>query len=324
MLDGDRMGAILSGVGDVDDPSAIPYHDSFHPQVRAGFDQHAAGHPLIQAYGRQKRPISPNRHLAISGALNDFSQTVVRHIVEEEYLGRVIYAGGDDVLAMLPVADLLPVMQRLRQAYSGEDPDHEGGTHQGLTLQNGFAALKVRRGGKERLKLMRMMGRNATASCGAVIAHHQAPLGAVLRELRAAEQRAKHEGGRDAFSIVVIKRSGGALRLTEKWGEPVRLLNHLIAFLRAEGVSRRAVYHTLEWLHDLPDPGEDSGMLESLLGYQLARQADDKSLKAQAPGLARRLAALTAAQSRDRLKWLENFLTVGEFLARETRAGGDA
>jgi CRISPR-associated protein Cmr2 len=324
MLDGDRMGAILSGVGADDDPSAIAYRDSFHPQVQAGFDRHADGQPLIQGYGRQKRPISPNRHLAISGALNDFSQTVVRHIVEEEYLGRVIYAGGDDVLAMLPVADLLPVMQRLRHAYSGEDPEHEGGTHQGLTLQSGFAALRVRRSGRDRLKLMRMMGRNATASCGAVVAHHQAPLGAVLRELRAAEQRAKHEGGRNAFSITVIKRSGGALRLTEKWGEPVCLLNDLIAFLRAEGVSRRAVYHTLEWLHDLPDPDDDSAMLESLLAYQLARQADGQTLKAQAPGLARRLAALTAAQSRDRLKWLENFLTVGEFLARETRAGGDA
>jgi CRISPR-associated protein Cmr2 len=324
MLDGDRMGAMLSGVGADDDPAAIAYRDSFHPQVQAGFDQHAAGQPLIQAYGQQKRPISPNRHLAISGALNDFSQTVVRHIVEEENLGRVIYAGGDDVLAMLPVADMLPVMQRLRQAYSGEDPDHAGGMHQGLTLQNGFAALKVRRSGRNRLKLMRMMGKNATASCGAVIAHHQAPLGAVLRELRAAEQRAKQEGGRDAFSITVIKRSGGALRLTEKWGEPVRLLNDLIAFLRAEGVSRRAVYHTLEWLHDLPDPGDDSGLLESLLTYQLARQADEKSLKAQAPGLAQRLAALTAAQSQDRLKWLENFLTVGEFLARETRTGGEA
>ncbi len=332
MLDGDRMGAILSGVGEADDPSAIPYCKSFHPDVQKGFDQHAAGQPLIQAYGRQKRPISPNRHLAISGALNDFSQTVVRHIVEEKYLGRVIYAGGDDVLAMLPVADLLPVMQRLRHAYSGEEPDHEGGTHQGLTLQNGFAALKTRRGGKDRLKLMRMMGRNATASCGAVVAHHQAPLGAVLRELRAAEQRAKSywrtgEDGklkdRDALHLTVIKRSGGALNLSAEWRD-LSLLNDLITFLRAEGVSRRAVYHTLEWLHDLPEPGGDSAMLESLLAYQLARQADGQTLKAQAPKLAQRLAALTAAQFRERLKWLENFLTVGEFLARETRAGGEA
>jgi CRISPR-associated protein Cmr2 len=51
----------------------------------------------------------------------------VPHVVEEEYLGRLIYAGGDDVLAMLPVADLLPAMQRLRLAYAGHDPAHEQG-----------------------------------------------------------------------------------------------------------------------------------------------------------------------------------------------------
>lgn len=309
MLDGDRMGAWLSGGDDY----AIPYLDSFHPQVQKGFKDHAAKQKLIQAYGAQNRALSPNRHLAISGALNDFSLSVVRHVVEEEHLGRVIYAGGDDVLAMLPVADLLSSMQRLRLAYSGDDPTHEGGRDpRGLTLQNGFAML----GGK----LMRMMGTKATASCGAVIAHHQAPLGAVMRELREAEKRAKNEGGRDAFSLTVIKRSGGALTLTAQWGEPVALLDDLITFLRDPGVSRRAVYNSLEWLTDLPEPDGDGAMLESLLAYQLARQAD-KGAKVYAPGLARRLAALTVAQPKDRLDWLENFLTVAEFLARETRAG---
>lgn len=315
MMDGDKMGAILSG----DEKTAIPYRASFHPQVQDGFDKHAAKQPLIQKYGAQKRPISPNRHLAISGALNDFSQTVVRHVVEEEYLGRVIYAGGDDVLAMLPVADLLPAMQRLRHAYSGVDPEHTGGIVGGLTLQKGFAALTTQRGGKTGLKLMRMMGHTATASTGAVVAHHQAPLGAVLRELRAAEKRAKGEGGRDAFSITVIKRSGGALKLTEKWGEPVKLLNDLIAFLRDDATSRRAVYHSLVWMTDLPDPKGAPAMLESLLAYQLARQTGGAA-KALVPELARRLAALAATQPKDGLKWLENFLTVAEFLARETRA----
>lgn len=329
MMDGDKMGAILSG--DEKTRTAIPYRASFHPKVQKGFDEHAAKQPLIKKYGDQKRPISPNRHLAISGALNDFSQTVVRHVVEEERLGRVIYAGGDDVLAMLPVADLLATMQRLRHAYSGDDPEHEGGVWQGLTLQKGFAALKR---GKQ-LQIMRMMGRHATASCGAVIAHHQAPLGAVLRELRAAEKRAKAPkeqggGGRNAFSITVIKRSGGALYLTEKWGPPVSLLNDLIAFLRDEAASRRAVYHSLEWLHDLPGPKGKPEMLESLLAYQFKRQisAKDKdrkrTLEDKAGELAQRLAALAAAQSEDGLKWLENFLTVAEFLAREIRSGGDA
>lgn len=318
MMDGDHMGRILSG----EEKTSIAYRDSFHPQVQKGFDERAAKQPLIDRYGKQKRPVSPNRHLAISGALNDFSQTVVRYVVEEEHLGRVIYAGGDDVLAMLPVADLLSAMQRLRHAYSGVDPEHEGGVLGGLTLHNGFAALKTRRGGKDHLQLMRMMGKNATASTGAVIAHHQAPLAAVMRELRAAEQRAKNEGGRDAFSITVIKRSGGALRLTEKWGEPVALLGDLRAFLADADTSRRAVYNSLEWLTDLPDPKGKPQMLESLLAYQFDRQAKKAARERHdVPCLAQRLAKLTADQPTNGLKWLENFLTVAEFLARETRGG---
>ncbi|MFT4256089.1 MAG: type III-B CRISPR-associated protein Cas10/Cmr2 [Pseudoxanthomonas sp.] len=313
LMDGDRMGAWLSG----GDNYPITYRDSFHPQVRDGFDKHAAKHADIKQYGQQKRALSPNRHLAISGALNDFSLTIVRHVVENEHLGRLIYAGGDDVFAMLPVADLLPAMQRLRYAYSGHDPEHEGGRHAGLTLHKGFAYLDG--------KLMRMMGTQATASCGAVIAHHQAPLAAVRRELATAEQRAKNEGGRDAFSLTIVKRSGGALQLTAKWGEPLHVLNDLRDFLQAGDVSRRAAYHTLEWLndHELPQPEGDGTMLKTLLAYQLDRQAQG-SAKVQAEPLAQRLTALTLEQPiTQRIYWLRNFIGVAEFLAREvrTRAG---
>jgi CRISPR-associated protein Cmr2 len=314
MMDGDHMGAILSG----DEKNQISYLQSFHPQVRQGFQQHAETQPKIREYGTQKRPVSPNRHLAISGALNDFSQTVVRHVVESERLGRVLYAGGDDVLAMLPVADLLSAMQRLRQAYSGDCPKDDeidrGHTAKENTLlcKNGFAWLNGR--------LMRMMGENATASCGAVVAHHQAPLSAVLRELRIAEKRAKQEGGRDAFSITIIKRSGGALYLTAKWGEPLRVLNDLIGFLREDDVSRRAVYHTLEWLTDLPAPADNPDLCEAMLAYQLARQARENS-KGKAPDLARDLTKLAKDKS---TIWLKNFLSIGEFLARETRASQES
>lgn len=310
LMDGDRMGQMLSG----DSQWAISYRDSFHPQVQAGFDTHAASSKAIKDYGAQKRALSPNRHLAISGALNDFSLTVVRHVVEEEHLGRVIYAGGDDVLAMLPVVDALPTAQRLRHAYSGVDPAHDGGRDpHGLTLHKGFAILKG--------KLMRMMGHTATASCGIVIAHHQAPLAAVRQELEAAERRAKN-AGRDRFSITVIKRSGGALKLTAEWGEPLKLLNDLRCFLREEGVSRRAVYNTAEWLHDLPEPQGDAALLANLLAYQMDRQADTAAgEKHDIRQLAQRLATLAAQQPKDRLNWLANFMSVAEFLARETRSG---
>jgi CRISPR-associated protein Cmr2 len=234
---------------------------------------------------------------------------------------------------MLPVADLLPAMDRLRQAYSGVGETREAaGTR--LALDNGFALLETRRGERRTLRLMRMMGARATASCGAVIAHHQAPLGAVLRELRQAEKRAKSHArpgrdgrwkDRDAFSVTVIKRSGGALRLAAEWGEPVALLSDLRSFLADPGVSRRAVYHSLEWLADLPEPAGDGAMLQALLGYQLGRQAKEGARgHHDVPGLARRLATLALAQPRDRLTWLANFLTIAEFLARETRTGGEA
>jgi CRISPR-associated protein Cmr2 len=327
MMDGDRMGAILSG--DTATRTAIPYRESFHPNVQKGFDAQAAQQKALKAYGDQPRAISPNRHLAISGALNDFSQIVVRHVVEQEHLGRVIYAGGDDVLAMLPTADLLSTMQRLRHAYSGSAPqdsqtdwgmvrDRQGDVREQLVLNKGFAWLNGR--------LMRMMGEHATASTGAIVAHHQAPLGAVLQELRAAEKRAKNEGGRNAFSITIVKRSGGALYLTEKWGEPVNLLQDLIGFLRADGTSSRAIFNSLEWMRDLPEPTDSATteMLASLLAYQLDRQAKGDA-NAQAPQLAQRLAQLCAEQVRRQerkgLNWLANFMGVAEFLARETRTG---
>ena len=323
LMDGDRMGAWVSGT---DDEYAITYLESFHTQVRSKFEKLTTQNADLKRYGEHKRPLSPGRHLAISGALNDFSLTVVRHVVEEEYLGRLIYAGGDGVFAMLPVADLLPAMQRLRHAYSGHDPAHEGGYGKGkgrLTLQQGFAMLNGR--------LMRMMGERATASCGAVIAHHQAPLSAVIRELRAAEQRAKNEGGRNAFSITVIKRSGGALRLTAKWGEKgerseaAELLQALQRFLAHDDVSRRAAYHTLQWLdeRELPKPTGDAAMLQALLARQLAQQAQGAQ-EAQAPGLAQRLVALTLKEDEDkRITWLRNFIAVAEFLAREIRFADD-
>lgn len=320
LMDGDRMGAWLSGGDDY----AISYRDSFHPAVAAGFDNSAKRLPTIFRYGEQKRALSPNRHLAISGALNDFSLTIVRHVVEEEYLGRLIYAGGDDVFAMLPVADLLPAMQRLRHAYSGTLPEDEHKNWSDLRNQrktlhckNGFAYLNGR--------LMRMMGAKATASCGAVIAHHQAPLGAVRRELAAAEKRSKNEG-RDRFSITIIKRSGGTLQLTEQWGEPVTLLVDLRKFLIQDGVSRRAVYHTLAWLNEqeLPDTAFDNGMLQALLTYQLDRQTLGES-KNLVPALTESLVNMARSwPPEERIKKLRNFLSVAEFLARETRTGVDA
>ena len=305
MMDGDRMGRILSG----EDEHTPTYRQCFHINVREGFDKHAENNDRLRRYGDQKRAVSPGRHMAISGALNDFSMHVVPHIVQKEYLGRLLYAGGDDVLAMLPVADLLPAAARLRDAWSGVScraPKDTGESFRPtLKLEKGYAWL----GGR----LMRLMGEHASASAGLVVAHHQTPLARVLREARTAEMAAKEEGGRDAFHIRIIKRSGGALYLTLKW-EHAGLLEETIEFLRDPNVSRRAVYNTALWLRNLPEPDGEDEMLAKLLAYQFKRQGGKDSEE-----LAGKLASLAAAEKERRNKWLENFLSVAEFLARETR-----
>ena len=311
LMDGDRMGALLAEGG------GVRFRDSFHPLIRRQFDERAKRNERLKQYGDMPRPPSPARHMAISGALNDFALHVVPHIVQREYLGRLLY-GGDDVLAMLPVADLLPSAARLRDAWSGisryalkASPDPQ---RQRLKLEKGFAWLDDR--------LLRLMGEKATASAGLVVAHHQTPLSRVLRELRTAEKAAKEQGGRDALHIRVLKRSGGALELTIKWAE-LAVFQRLLAFLREPTVSRRAVYHCQQWLRNLPEPAGEGEMIATLLGYQLRRQAGSKGIADDhhVEGLAADIVRLALAQEKP-LAWTGNFLSVAEFLAREIRAAG--
>lgn len=310
MMDGDRMGGLLSEGG------GVTFCESFHPNIRAQFDERAAGNAALGEYGRTPRPPSPARHMAISGALNDFALHVVPHIVQREYLGRLIYGGGDDVLAMLPVADLLPAAARLRDAWSGVSrfapTDETDSQRSRLRLEKGHAWLDGR--------LLRLMGGNQTASAGLVVAHHQAPLARVLRELREAEHAAK-EDGRDALQIRVLKRSGGDLRLTLRW-EQLAVFQRLLDFLREPSVSRRAVYHCLLWLRDLPEPAGDGEMVARLLGYQFRRQGGGDNAH-HVEDLARDIVQLVVGR-KSPLDWIGNFLSVAEFLARETRTGGSS
>lgn len=310
LMDGDRMGAWLAG------ENASTYNSIWHPQIRAAVERKFGENAALKAYCGARRAVSPAYHLSICSALNDFAVGLARYLVEDAHTGKLLYAGGDDVMATVAVDELLPLMQALRAGYSGNPHEIEG-----VTLKNGHANLKGR--------LLRLMGDAATASIGAVIAHQMAPLSRVLRELRAAEKRAKSPekekgGGRDAFSLTVIKRSGGALNLTAKWQtgdgfQPAALLERLRAFLAEPSVSRRAVFNITRFLHELPEGMPD--MVKALLAYQFERQSTKKSTcqHHDIVSLTTALAALYA----DDLKSLFNFLSVAEFLARATRSGED-
>lgn len=42
------------------------------------------------------------------------------YVVEELHAGKLVYAGGDDVLALLPLKDMLPVARKLRLSFQAK------------------------------------------------------------------------------------------------------------------------------------------------------------------------------------------------------------
>jgi CRISPR-associated protein Cmr2 len=327
LMDGDRMGAWLAG-----DEGRQKMASRFHSNTLAALRREGRFLQYLEA----TRPVSPARHQAISTALNGFSLHLARVVVEDLFMGKLIYAGGDDLMAMVAVHDLPGLMLALRCAYSGVLPAgvktaeqetfwHQitGETQRRLRLGKGFALLDGR--------VFRLMGGDATASIGAVIAHQQAPLARVLDDLRAAERRAKGAGGRDAFCLTLGKRAGGTTHLVGKWrldagmdGDMGLLLE--LRDLVARRLSRRAAYLLAESLRDLPASEE---ALEAALAFRFGRQARDE--RTEPDGLAGRLARAAVRQHRSGSeaewpgpnRWLRDLLLTAEFLAREGRVGLD-
>lgn len=299
LMDGDRMGGWLAGN---EEAYKLAYRDTWHSKVRAEVDKHARNNPDLAAYLETKRPSSPARHAAISRALNDFSTHLARHIVEDCCKGKLLYAGGDDVLALVAVDNLFDAMQLLRLAYSGIAPDAAmnlddrigalrpggSGRQKKLLLGEGFGLLDGR--------LMTLMGHKATASMGAVVAHHTAPLGMVLRELRAAEHSAKNTkrkgtdgktADRDAFCLRVLKRGGGEVSVVSPWWKVVAsdqmpdtsrsalaLMKKVADHLAGTDFSRGAIYRAQLWFEGLAEHPLD-GFLSDLSAEKRKQFLDD-------------------------------------------------
>ncbi|ROQ92061.1 CRISPR-associated Cmr2 family protein [Desulfosoma caldarium] len=328
LMDGDRMGQWLSATG-----KTPKLEQRFHSECLEDLRSVEA----LRAYLNARRPASPAWHQSISSALNAFSIHVSRRIVEDLFMGKLIYAGGDDLMAMVAVHDLPALMFALRCAFSGQLPAGEDnqsfwrklGTDDG-TVKFHFGYGLVDSSGDR--QLYRLMGETASASMGAVIAHHQAPLPRVLTELRAAEQRAKKEGKRDAFCLTVCKRSGGTEHLVGKWnltggwrdGDMGLLLDlrHLLAY----DVSRRTAYELSEVFRDVPP---DEKALAAVMDYQFRRKAKVSGTEARdlAERLARRAVSRNGVEISRSGEWaqpnrfLRDMVLTAEFLAREGRVG---
>lgn len=305
-MDGDQMGRWLSGTHE----GLATFGDTWHPEVR----EKLGNNPDWQDIAQLQRVITPAVHAAISQALGRFALRLVPHIVEERSPGRLIYAGGDDVLALVPLEDALAVARELRAAFSGHIRFASGdlqvclGDHQ----VTGYVEWEE--------DVFLTMGPKATASIGLVFAHHLQPLDLVLQAARRAERAAKRQYGRNALAVEVLKRSGETVSVGAKWsyeGMPdvVALLIDVTKRLQEGQISGKwpyAVQAEAAALEALPEEAQRAE-LKRLLKRQAEQELSREEKDEQAEKLSGELAVLATHMG---FEEMSRWLLVCSFIAR--------
>ena len=159
-------------------------------------------------------------HSRFSATLATFSQDEVKPLVDQVG-GQLIYAGGDDLLAMCPADRALELSSALRSKF--------------LEVMTEFINLDPEK--------------PMDASCGIAVGHYKFPLQRIVEEARQAEHRAKNKRGRAAFELALLKHSGEIIHWGAKWKSPALELYRLYTKMAApEDASSRVPYALAELL----------------------------------------------------------------------------
>jgi len=148
---------------------------------------------VIEAQAKKDNGLQ--EHQRLSKALSEFAGKV-KEIVEIEHEGSCIYAGGDDVLALLPLHTALQCARRLADRFCKELKDFPYDSKNSPTLSVGIA-----------------------------IGHHLDPLQHTLSLAREAEKIAKKEvpnkqsPEKNSLAITLSKRSGADRTVKGSWGK---------------------------------------------------------------------------------------------------------
>ncbi len=327
-MDGDHAGRWLSGTHE----GLTEFGKILHPRVEEELLRASDWEALLKT----KRLMTPALHAAISEALASFALKLVRYVVEERHTGRVIYAGGDDVLAFLPLDEALPAARELRALFSGEvklvNPTVPP---QALDLrkQDWVVAFSdpectgyLRIGGE----ILLTMGPTATASIGIAVAHHLQPLDAVIEAARQAERAAKDVYGRNAVCIHLLKRSGEESQVGMKWfytdevDDSVQLVTDIVQRFRNGELAMRLPATVFQEARTLAGLGTEAQRAE--LARLIRRHLSEEVLKEHRDELARelvkRLTAFAVAlgehseAKKSGIEQMADWLRIARFMAR--------
>ncbi|MBI4025776.1 MAG: type III-B CRISPR-associated protein Cas10/Cmr2 [Verrucomicrobia bacterium] len=122
-MDGDEIGKWVAGekappLGEL--LSSYPDGSGNPDGARAYFEKKSGiAAKTVEEFLKTPRPMSPSYHLQLSEAMSNFALYCVERIVKA-HQGQLIYAGGDDVVAMLPANLAVKCAQALRLAFRGD------------------------------------------------------------------------------------------------------------------------------------------------------------------------------------------------------------
>lgn len=190
---------------------------------------------------------SLDSHREFSLALAEFASEKVGEIIERRYAGRLIYSGGDDVLALLPVAHALDAANAIRKTFT----EHmQTKTYEHLT-----------------------------ASAGIAFVHRTQGLQRAVESAKSGEHTAKHKYGRDAIVIDLIRRSGDRDRVGMKWqqggDDMIGEINALIDDFQQDRMSRHLPFEIERIAYEMGGASVPDDARESELKRVLERRTNE-------------------------------------------------
>lgn len=288
LMDGDKMGKLING-----ETMASTWKSVMHPEIVKRLEDKAFDptyhKPWKQLFDKHtQRLVTPAIHAAISEALGDFSLYGVSSIIKK-HKGRLIYAGGDDVCAVLPVDNAFPAASEIQEYYTSTykwiPKDRE---KQDITDASGTFTPQP---GKLSINLGK--GEDISISAGILVCHHKESLTQMIAEAQhLLKDKAKKEGGRNACAIELRKRSGGSRFFVRKWSETAAWKSFMdigkaISSKDKAQVSTSLVYR-LEQLRLGVEAlltkknWKEQNMLQKLIGMQLDRSSVGEKIRKDA------------------------------------------
>ncbi|MEM4605918.1 MAG: type III-B CRISPR-associated protein Cas10/Cmr2 [Candidatus Pacearchaeota archaeon] len=207
-FDGDKMGEWISGTHE-----GYPTIESvLHPDVKNKLKDDDTWQKIKNC----KLPLMPSTQSAISSILLRFSLDVARVVAEVNHTGKLVYAGGDDVVIMAPLSEIMDIAKEIRECFSKVGVIEKKENTEKMVRFDYNKVINDPRERKEKT-IYFSMGKNATGSAGIAIAHYHNSLKDSLNHARQAEKFAKNVVGRDGFGIALLKRSGEHSIFGAKW-----------------------------------------------------------------------------------------------------------